>query len=262
MEILSQCPKPKKPGDETPPCPEYEQAAAKNRAIDASSMTCNKYGNGQYIPFFRESKGDPKKPGKIKVSWERDADCTTLEALLFDNQGKLVNDNAAISSGYTNRYSKDGQCVAVESLPSNIIGDTAFSVKAGQYQLRIYYRVSGNGTLGGWKRHPSYDTEIVVKGGDTTTVPAPNQGIDFRYNGKEKVTDWVISVIDVNGIDFSHDAWFAARPWGGINTIIRWAPIAPGTYTFEFSNDELSRSTPITKTVTVEPGQSLTIDWP
>ena len=63
--ILDTCPKPAKPGDNPPPCPEYEAAAASNNAINRSSMTCNKDSSGQYIPFFSRSR----ESGTIAGSW-------------------------------------------------------------------------------------------------------------------------------------------------------------------------------------------------
>jgi len=55
--ILRTCPKAHNPGDDPPPCPSYERAAAQNAAIDRASMTCNKYSDGSYIPFFGPPRG-------------------------------------------------------------------------------------------------------------------------------------------------------------------------------------------------------------
>jgi hypothetical protein len=55
--IRRTCPKAHNPGDDPPPCPAYERAAAQNAAIDRASMTCNKYSDGSYIPFFGPPRG-------------------------------------------------------------------------------------------------------------------------------------------------------------------------------------------------------------
>lgn len=60
--ILRSCPKPAKAGEDPPPCPVYEAAAARNASINRSSMTCNKDSNGQYIPFFTGSGVSSRPP--------------------------------------------------------------------------------------------------------------------------------------------------------------------------------------------------------
>jgi hypothetical protein len=275
--VLNTCPKPAKPGDDPPPCPVYEAAAAQNDSINRSSMTCNKYANGQYIPFFAAPKatlkGKSSQLGVIHVQWDRDEECTLLRAWLVDGQGQTL-ESFGNSPGFSKGYS-GGNCVSNDSLPSAIFGEgktSDFSVKPGSYRLKIFYQSQGGGCLNlDWCRNePSWDTDVAVSADETVTVTPPRQFIIFRHASSgnvEPLNYW--SIWSKKTTDPGRAPEYVcclARQYEGIGSPeITWGPIAPGNYDFQFKYDPpYGRGRPRTtsRSVSVGAGESVTIEWP
>jgi hypothetical protein len=77
--IRSRCPKATRPGEEDPPCPEYDRAAVENRAINRSSMTCNKDASGGYIPLIGSCEGRGSATISQQPSPVNSSDMTDLD---------------------------------------------------------------------------------------------------------------------------------------------------------------------------------------
>jgi hypothetical protein len=93
-QIWQNCPKPANPGDDAPPCPLYEQAATANAGINRQSMTCNKYPDGSYIPFFRSPRKISKTPSGCAGDQPESASVTQVSG----RTGLIVKPPASVAS--------------------------------------------------------------------------------------------------------------------------------------------------------------------